>query len=322
MKATGTVAAPGVLLAGLCVTLAAQTTTTSAPPRSASRAAEEQAIRDAGAAFVRAYNAGDARAIAALFTSDAEVISEDGQVVAGRDAIAAHFASSFEAMPGQTIEIDVESIRFLGPDVAKEEGRERVHPASSSKSSGSGPVGVAVPQFGRYTVLYVRQEGRWLQSSVREHADRQITPHQQLEPLTWLLGDWVDEGGASVVFSTARWSDDGSFLLREFTIQVAGRPETKGMQRIGWDPLTKQIISWAFDSDGGHGTASWAHDGGRWIVKGSGVLHDGRTTTATQVYTVVNPHLVRWKDVDRTVGGQLEPDLPEFVLVRKPPRPR
>jgi uncharacterized protein (TIGR02246 family) len=314
MKATGIVAAPGLLLAGLCAcaTLAAQTTT---------RAPDEPAILDAGAAFVRAYNAGDTRALAAMFTADAEVISEDGQVIEGRDAIAAHFASTFEALPGQTIEIHVESIRFLGPDVAKEEGRARVHPPGANPS-GSGPMGVAVPQFGRYTVLYVRQEGRWLQSSVREHVDRQVTPHQQLEPLAWLLGDWVDEGGASVVFSTARWSDDGSFLLREFTLQVAGRPATRGTQRIGWDPLTKQIISWSFDSDGGHGTASWAHDGNRWIVKGSGVVHNGRTTTSTQVYTVVNPHQVRWKAVDRTVGGELEPDLPEFVLVRRPPRPR
>ena len=111
-------------------------------------------------------------------------------------------------------------------------------------------------------------------------------------------------------------------MLRDFTIQITGKPALRGTQRIGWNPLTRQITSWVFDSDGGHGVGRWSHDGDRWLVKASGVLHDGRTATVTQVYTVVNPHLVRWKSVDRTVGDQVEPDSPELVMVRKPPLPR
>ena len=49
---------------------------------------------------------------------------------------------------------------------------------------------------------------------------------------------------------------------------------------------------------------------------------DGRTATATQVYTVVNKDLVRWKSVDRTLADRVEPDINEFVMVRKAPRPR
>jgi uncharacterized protein (TIGR02246 family) len=331
MKAQRTLAALGMLLAGTCAATAAQDEPKKAdnPPadrRAApDRAADERAIREAGAAFVRAYNAGDARAIAALFTEDAEVIDEDGHPIQGRAAIAELFASTFAAHPGETIEVTIDSIRFLGPDSAKEEGHDRIVPAKDEdKGKKKVPTQGGVPQHSRYTVLYVRQSGRWLQSSVREQPDREVTPHERLEPLSWMVGDWVDEGGSSVVFSSTRWSDDGSSLIRDFTIQVRGKPSVRGTQRIGWDPLRKQIASWAFDSEGDHAEGLWAHDGrnNRWVVKSSGVLRDGRTATATQVYTVVSPDLVRWKSVDRTVGDRVEPDVDELMMVRKPPRPR
>jgi uncharacterized protein (TIGR02246 family) len=331
MRIRGKFAALGLFLAAACAVVVAQNEKRQAQPRAtataADRSADEKAIRDAGAAFVRTYNAGDARAIADLFTPDAEVIDEHGHRIQGRDAIAGHFAQTFDANPGETIEVAIDSIRFLGREAAKEEGRARLTPAPASaqpsaKIRAESPGLGHAPHSSGYTVLYVRQDGRWLQSSVREHVDEAVTPHQRLEPLGWLLGEWVDEGGASVVSSDTRWSEDGNFLIRAFTLHVQGRPAMSGTQRIGWDPLTRQIKSWVFDSEGGHGEALWSRDGSRWVVKASGVLPDGRVASATQVYTVVNPHLVHWKSIDRTAGEQVESDTAEFVMVRKPPRPK
>ncbi len=327
MNRKWTLGALGVAATALFVAEAAAQELKKAVPGPPGRAADEKAIREASAAFVRAYNAGDAKAIASLFTEDAEVVNEDGAPIQGRDAIGALFASTFTANPRETIELDEIAIRFLAHDVAKEEGRSRIAPSSTNSGAMFGTKRPSLahaggPQISRYTVLYVRQDGRWLQSSVREHTDREITPHERLEPLAWLVGEWVDEGSSSVVHSNTQWSVDGNFLLRDFTIQIAGKPALRGTQRIGWDPLARQITSWVFDSDGGHGLALWAHDGDRWVVKASGVLRDGRTATATQIYTVVSPHLVRWKSVDRTIGDLAEPDVAELVMVRKPPRPR
>jgi uncharacterized protein (TIGR02246 family) len=328
MKATAIVGVLVPILAGMAVAVAAPDETPKAPAQPAGRAADEKAIREAGAAFVHAYNAGDARAATALFTPDAEVVSEDGQVIQGQDDIARLFAMTFESHPGETLEIDDIAIRFLRPDVAKEEGRARIrhsegkpaHEETAAQTASAG-AGGGRTQASRYTVLYVRQDGRWLQSSVREHPDRERTPHERLEELQWLLGDWVDEGHGSVVRSITKWSDDGNYLLRDVTIHVAGKPALAVHQRIGWDPLTRQITSWVFDSEGGHGTGLWSRDGQRWVVKASGVLRDGRTATASQIYTVANPLQVRWKSVDRTIGDQLQPDDVEFVMVRQPPRP-
>ena len=82
--------------------------------------------------FTRAFNAGDAKAVAALYTDDAELIDEYGERIQGRPAIQDFYSALFNERKGATIEISVASLRFLGPDVAKEEGRTRVKPAAAS----------------------------------------------------------------------------------------------------------------------------------------------------------------------------------------------
>ena len=55
------------------------------------------------AAYARAYNAGDARALAPLFTEDAEVIDENRERLRGRAMIEQAFASMFQRRPGAVI---------------------------------------------------------------------------------------------------------------------------------------------------------------------------------------------------------------------------
>ncbi len=277
----------------------------------AGRADDEKAIRAADEAFVRAYNAGDPRAVAGLFTEDAEAVPEEGEAVRGREAIAGLFASIFEAGPRRKIEVAVDSLRFLADDVALETGRTTLSAANGQ-----------APQVDRFTVLYVKRGGRWLQARVQEHPEAQDSPHDRLKELEWMVGEWVDEGRDGVVFTTCRWSDDANYLLREFTIRVGGRPATSGTQRIGWDPQAGQIRSWVFGADGDFGEGLWSRDGNRWVIKATFVLRDGRRASATQVVTFVTKDMARWKQVDRTVGGESAPDVGEVVVVRRPPRPQ
>jgi uncharacterized protein (TIGR02246 family) len=290
------------------------------PPAAAAPAAETKgsserpedatAIRALAEAFTRAYNQGDAAAVAALFTEGAEVADESGVPIRGRESVADLFAAAFEDDPGGTIELTSEALRFLSPDVAEETGRARTVPAGGGS-----------PEVTRYTVLYVRRDGHWLHDSVHEHPD-QLSPHDRLKALEWLVGEWIDESDEGVVHTTCRWSDDQNFLLRDFTLRVGGRPVMSGSQRIGWDPLTEQFKTWVFDADGGHSEGLWTRNGkDQWVIRATGVLADGRAVSATQVLTFVNKGMARWQSVDRAVGGQAVPDLPEIVLVRTPPGP-
>ncbi len=305
-----------VLLGGVCLAfgMGNRPNTASASQIAATQSdqsEDEKAIQAATASFVKAYNTGDAKAIAALFTEDAESVDEDGTWVQGRQAIAESFAQTFAASPGGKMELKRDSLRFLSPDVAKEEGRCTITPA-----------GAGAPDVHRYTVLYVKKDGKWLQASVREHPEHELSPHDRLKELEWLVGDWVDESDAAVVFTTCRWSEDKNFLLRHYTFHIQGRPAMTGSQRIGCDPVTGQFKSWVFDSQGGQSEGLWSRDGDRWVIKMSGPLRGGKISTETNIITRVNKDMARWKSVDRTAGSQVLPDSPEFVLVRKPPLPQ
>jgi uncharacterized protein (TIGR02246 family) len=275
------------------------------------RPEEEKAIQSVAQAYTRAYNAGDARALASLFTEDAEVIDENRDRLRGRPLIEEVFGSMFQHRPGAVITIRPDSLRFLGPDVAQEEGRTLVKVPDGG-----------LPSTRHYTVLLVKQANRWMCSSVREEYETSLTHHERLRELEWLVGDWLDESPDSMVHTTCRWTEDQNFLLRDFTVHVQGKSVMNVTERIGWDPSTRQIKSWVFDSEGGHGTGLWSRHGDEWIIKSTGIMPDGRTATATHVLTRVSPQSARWASLERTVGDQVVPDHAEYVMVRRPPQPQ
>ena len=84
--------------------------------------ADVRAITDLLASFVKAYNAKDAKALGDLFTPDAEIEDEDGEVTRGRDAIVGRFSGIFRRRQSGTLAVDTDSLRFLGTDLAIEEG--------------------------------------------------------------------------------------------------------------------------------------------------------------------------------------------------------
>jgi uncharacterized protein (TIGR02246 family) len=285
-----------------------------APPaasKKSNRPEDAKAIRAQVETFIRAYHQGDAKAAAALFTEDARVVDEGGEATEGRAAIEGLFQSVFAASPGAKIEITTESLRFLAPDVAEEEGRGKAVPADDGS-----------PVLSRYSVLYVKQGGRWLQSSVRELPDTEPSNEARLKALEWMLGEWVSESEDGVVYSDTRWAESKNFLLRAFSMRVKGRPAMTGSQMIGWDPLTNQIKSWVFDSEGGVGEGLWSRKGDTWVIKSTGVFRDGRTTSATQIVTPEGKDKVHWRTADRTLGGRVLDDVDEIILVRKPPQPK
>jgi uncharacterized protein (TIGR02246 family) len=271
---------------------------------------DEKAIRAVDDAFVREYNQGDSKALAARFTEDAEVVEAEGDRYQGRNLIEQRFAETFAASPGVKIAIAIDAIRFLNPDVAKEEGRTLITPAKGS------------PLARPYTVLLVKRNGRWLIASVREESEPLVRPHERLKELEWMIGDWVDEGSDSVVRVNCRWSEDENFLIRSFTVKRQGKPVMTVSQRIGWDPLARQVRSWEFDSEGGFGEGRWNRDGERWVVKHTGVRPEGATASATNIMSRERADLVRWSSTDRVLGDESIPDDETYVLVRVPPPPR
>jgi hypothetical protein len=137
-----------------------------------------------------------------------------------------------------------------------------------------------------------------------------------------MIGNWVDQAPESEVRVQCRWSEDGNFLIRSFTVKQRGKPVMSVTQRIGWDPLARRIRSWEFDSEGGFGEGTWSRDGERWVVKHSGVRAEGVAASSTNVMVRERTDLVRWSSTDRVLGDELIPGSNSYVLVRVPPPPR
>jgi uncharacterized protein (TIGR02246 family) len=274
------------------------------------RAADEAAIRANIAAFIKAYNAGDAKAIAALFTPDGQVEDKDGNVSEGREAIAKTFGSVFKATPEKTLEVFVDEIRFIGADLAVEKGTSKEIDAPGE-----------APDYDRYTVVHVKRDGKWLMALARDEEGPIGTAHEQLQPLAWLVGEWVDNGGSTVVNSTWRWSKDKNFLLVNYQVKVNGRESMDISQRIGWDPVAKRIRSWVFDSEGGFGQSFWTRDGEGWLIKATAVRPDGTTASSTNRLVPAGKDAYVWRSMDRVVGDDVEASI-EVRVVRKPPQPK
>ncbi len=280
------------------------------PPRGLPRHGDDEAaIAALVASFTKAFNAGDATAAAATYAEDALAVDEQGERTEGRAAIQARLAATFAANPGSTISIKVDALRFLGPDTALEEGRTIITPA--------GPGGS--PEITRFTVVYVKKDGRWLQSAVRDEIAHDLTPHDRLKELEWLVGEWVNESQDAVVHTTCKWSDDGNFLLRDFMMKTRGQTVLSGTQRIGWDPVRHQFRTWIFDSEGGFGEGFWTREGDQWVIKSEGVRQDGQHASVTNIISRLGKDRASWKSVDRTIGGAAVPGIDEFTIVRKPP---
>jgi len=277
---------------------------------SAAVSADEKQIRQGVTAFVQFYNAHRAEELAGLFAADGRMVFRDGTEVNGRDEIRQSFADAFAATPRVAISVVVDSIRFLTPDVAVEEGSTSLFPDGETLTS-----------RGRYTVVHLKKGGRWQMQSVRVAEEESLSPFGQLQPLEWLVGDWVEEGRTEVVEARFRWDENKSFLLEEFQVVREGSVVLKGTQRIGWDPQTKQIRSWIFDNAGGFGEAVWTPVGDKWVCKTTAVRSDGTSASATRTLTRASPDRVLWSATDRLAGGEQLPDL-TVTMVRKPPQPQ
>ena len=301
-------------LAGLIVVSGAASALAQRPAPLAKAAntisADELAIRKAVAAFVEQYNAHNSEALAALFAPDARMIFRDGTEVNGREQIKQAFDQAFADSPKGAVSVVVESLRFLTPDVAVEEGFTSLFPDGDTLVAKS-----------RYTVVHLKKDGKWLMQSARVVEEESLSAYGELQPLEWLVGEWLDEGRTENVESTFRWDENKSFLLEEFQVIRDGEVIMKGTQRIGWDPQTKQIRSWTFDSAGGFGEAVWTLVEDRWVVKAKAVTADGTSASATRTLTRATPDRVIWTATDRLAGDEQLPDL-AVTLVRKPPQPQ
>ena len=271
------------------------------------QAADEAAIRKAVESYVAAFNEGDAKSLAAMWSPEAVYTNPlSGEQVVGRAEIEKQFAAIFAEAKGTKLEAKTDSIQFVSPNVAVEQGTAKVLRPDQG------------PEESEYTAVYVKRDGQWLLDRVTEEDVPVVASHyEQLKELEWMIGRWVDQDEDDTVVTECSWTRNNNFLTRSFTVQIRDRIDMAGMQIVGWDPAIKQIRSWVFDSDGGFGQGTWKKKGNRWYIQQSGVLPDGRKSSSVNIITYVDDKTCTLQSVNRTVDGELLPNIEEVKITKQ-----
>jgi uncharacterized protein (TIGR02246 family) len=111
---------------------------------------EEAAIRSSAQAYAEAFNRADGAALAEYWSPEGTWNNPaTGEKVTGRDGIRAGFVRLFEENKGARLEVEIQSVTLLSPDVAVEEGKAIV----------SLPGGA--PSQSEYTVMHVKKGEAW-----------------------------------------------------------------------------------------------------------------------------------------------------------------
>jgi uncharacterized protein (TIGR02246 family) len=260
------------------------------------RAAIQKAVRT----FLDAFEKGDAKAVAAHWTENGEYISDDGATFRGRAEIQKEYEALFAKKKAKVkLDIDVESIRFPSKDTAIEEGFIKIQ------------LGKEEARTSKYTILHVREGGRWLMAVVREFPSE----GGSIRELDWLIGTWSAKRDDTEVNTTYVWWGEKNFIRANFNIKTKDKTIT-GFQMIGKDASTGQIRAWAFDPDGSFGESTWTRDGKAWMQDSAVVLPDGSTMEATNMITRLDNDTFTFQSVERFVNGETLADIGPVRVTR------
>jgi uncharacterized protein (TIGR02246 family) len=275
----------------------------------ADQAADEAAIRKNAEAYVAAYNKHDAKALAAMWSPDAVYLDPStGETAVGREEIEKAFAETLAESKEAKLEVTVESVQFVSPNVAIETGSVRIlRPNEEPEDSG-------------YSAVNVKRDGAWLLDRVTEASPPQPlhSNYEHLKQLEWMIGTWIDQDEDATVQIDCDWAKNQSFIHRSFAVVIGDEVDMSGIQIIGWDPIAKQIRSWIFDSDGGYAEGKWTHNGEHWQIQQTGVLPGGGKSSQVNVMTPVDDNSFTWASVSREVDGDVLPNVDATLIVRKP----
>jgi uncharacterized protein (TIGR02246 family) len=262
------------------------------------RAADQAAVRVRTQEFLKALAKGDAKEVAAFWTTTGEYARGD-LTIRGRVNIEKAYAEHLKKKQPGTVTVEGESIRFLSDDTAVQEGVfvvKRPNPAETTRS--------------QFSALFVRSGGKWYFGLVRESPEA-----PSLQELAWLVGSWTYPSDGAETRMVVEWTEGKKYLLCR-TTRKQDDETTTATQILAVHPATGAIQSWTFESDGSLGEAVWSrHDKG-WTAKVTSVTADGDKVRATTILTPIDENTFTFQSTERTVDGEKVADVGPIKVTR------
>ena len=274
-----------------------------AQPTSSSVPDEEQGIREAVVAYEEAWNKGDTAAVIALWVPDGRFIDDAGNEHSIKDLVERKISPAIPATEPPELDVNIKEVQLVTPRVAVVEGTTEL----------MGDTNRTIRRT-RYSAILVRQDNKWLLANVHQLEAISIPTSNPLQELQWMIGQWMGTKGDTDIYSRVERSEGGQFITRVFEVSEAGDRKLSGTQIIGWDPRTRQIKSWFFDSDGSLGEGRWEKYDKDWIVSVTGVLRDGRSVAATNVYTPIDQNNILMQSLRVRIGDETRPNTETYIV--------
>ena len=250
--------------------------------------ADREAVRAAVKDFIKVFEKGDAKALAALWTEEGEYVADDGATLRGRAAIEDGYAQFFKKNPDVKLDLTIESIRFVSHDSAVVEGSARSYKGGKAEE----------PTSSRISALYARENGQWLLALLREWPDEGAA----LRDVDWLIGTL---GGQERQRSTSARPTSGTRARASSapTSRSRKRTRTRSSPARSSSARTREPAcctrgcsraTAASARPSGPGTAS----SGAWTRPASS--RTAARSTATNLLTPLDKDSFTWQSIDRT----------------------
>jgi uncharacterized protein (TIGR02246 family) len=237
--------------------------------------------------------------VAEHWTTGGEYTAGDGVKYQGREELEKAYTEYFAKHKIHKMEIEMESLRFPSSNSAVEEGYLKVKKGKGETVNT------------KYSVLHVKEDGKWLLAIVREWPGEGLN----LRDIEWLVGTWQSSRDGVEVTTTYAWDENKAYLLAQFTIKEKDRT-SKGKEIIARDPASGLLRAWTFEAQGGYGEAVWAKDGKKWVLDSAGTLPGGARLTCTNIMTPLDADTFVFQSVERALNGEALPDIPPIKVTR------
>ncbi|MDX2106915.1 MAG: SgcJ/EcaC family oxidoreductase [Candidatus Melainabacteria bacterium] len=254
--------------------------------------------------YEAAFAACDAKKIAAMWSEKGTYIDTDGWEYSGRKAIEDKYKDFFSRKKGK-IAISVQSVQPIGDAAAIEKGI-----ASFSDIDGN------LLSSCTYTVVHVRNDGRWEIASATDHGEVDAQSQMSLKDMAWMLGEWHANGANGDATVVTKFANGNSFLVTRFELKDKNGKGREEMQITGFDPTQNALVSWIFDSNGGFGQARWYSHGKTWESRMNRITPGGQRLSSVNYWQLEAPDKFTWQSTRRVFEGMDLPDSERITVSR------
>ncbi len=281
-------AAAQVALAGLCAIAVA---------RADDKQPAADPVRNASAAYVKAFNGRNYEVLADQWTEKAELV-EGGARVAGRERIVRSIRGWLERHPQGALEIKVTDVEMLAAPLARVSGVMQFTRKPGDR-----------PAESRFTSLRVLEDGRW------RLAESIVAPSHAaaLDELDWLLGAWqaTDTKAGTTVDANYEKAVGGYAIVGRTKIRPKSGPAIESLEVIHADRDSAAVRSWTFDSTGARAEGVFQSDGttlNQALIGTPADSVDGRVASWVRVIAPAGDGRFTLHAIERTIDGVPLPD--------------